>query len=222
MRLELPCFVFLVEFAIECMAWGLGACRYTVTLYGYTTRAPLHLPRWVPRTKRLALPQAPLLLALLSAGVWIGYWLSGAMSGFKKVFQPLSGGLLRAVLVSFAYIAASQSVGTVQTVAGGGGGTLPGHADGLGTSSTFSLPHRVALSGSGATALIVEPTNSLIRMINVSTGAVSTLAGSALVLGHADGLGTAATFNQPTGVTMDAAGGVALVVSVPCVLFQSV
>ena len=44
-------------------------------------------------------------------------------------------------------------------------------------------------------------------------GNVSTLAGSGGVTGFSNGLGTAAKFNLPFGVTMDAAGTVALVVS---------
>ena len=45
--------------------------------------------------------------------------------------------------------------------------------------------------------------NSTIRKIVISTGAVTTLAGSAGALGSADGTGTAATFNYPTGIITD-------------------
>lgn len=46
--------------------------------------------------------------------------------------------------------------------------------------------------------------NHLIRGISVASGAVTTLAGNSSA-GRANGLGTAATFNNPTGITMDAA-----------------
>ena len=55
--------------------------------------------------------------------------------------------------------------------------------------------------------------NCLIRRIVISSGLVSTLAGTSGASGSADGLGTAASFNTPLGVAMDAAGTVALIVS---------
>jgi hypothetical protein len=59
--------------------------------------------------------------------------------------------------------------------------------------------------------------NNLVRRIDVSSGAVTTLAGGlgGTTSGFADGVGTAATFNQPKGVAMDAAGVLVVVVS-PC------
>ena len=56
--------------------------------------------------------------------------------------------------------------------------------------------------------------NSLIRRITVSSALVSTLAGgqaSGTVTGHADGIGTSATFLQPVGIAMDPSGTIALV-----------
>ena len=55
--------------------------------------------------------------------------------------------------------------------------------------------------------------NHFIRRIDLSTGLVSTLAGTSGASGSANGLGTAASFNYTWGVAMDAAGRVALVVS---------
>lgn len=56
--------------------------------------------------------------------------------------------------------------------------------------------------------------NSLIRRITVSSALVSTLAGgqaAGTVTGHADGIGTSATFLQPVGIAMDPSGTIALV-----------
>jgi len=53
--------------------------------------------------------------------------------------------------------------------------------------------------------------NNLVRRINVSTGVVTTLAGTFGATGSADG--TPGTLHFPDGVALDAAGAVALVVS---------
>ena len=53
--------------------------------------------------------------------------------------------------------------------------------------------------------------NSLIRRIDMSSGAVTTLAGRAGVTGSANGVGTQATFYWPSDVTLDASGTFALV-----------
>jgi hypothetical protein len=55
--------------------------------------------------------------------------------------------------------------------------------------------------------------NSVIRRIVVSSAAVTTLAGSQGNEASTDGIGSNAAFNAPHGVTMDAAGVIALVVS---------
>lgn len=63
-----------------------------------------------------------------------------------------------------------------------------------------------------AAAAQVENGINIVRRINVLTGAVSTLAGSAGRSGHADGVGTAATFRTPLSVSVDVSGTVLLVV----------
>ena len=58
-----------------------------------------------------------------------------------------------------------------------------------------------------------DTVNHNIRMLDVSTGSVSTLAGSKTLLsGLADGIGTKASFLSPQGVSMDATGSFAVVV----------
>ena len=60
------------------------------------------------------------------------------------------------VIVGLGVVADGQTVGTVTTIAGGGGGTLSGHANGLGTSATFNGPEGVAISVDGTFALFVR------------------------------------------------------------------
>ena len=46
----------------------------------------------------------------------------------------------------------------------------------------------------------------MVRRIDISSGAVTTLAGQPVAPGHANGVGTQATFNYPYDVATDAAG----------------
>ncbi len=89
--------------------------------------------------------------------------------------------------------------GTVTTLAGTAG--VSGSADGTGTAARFFKAAGITLYG---TILYVADTgNSTIRKIDISSGAVTTLAGAAGVSGTADGTGGAAQFNRPAGVATD-------------------
>ena len=61
--------------------------------------------------------------------------------------------------------------------------------------------------------LQADCSNQLVRHIVISSGLVSTLAGTSGTSGSANGLGTAASFSSPTHAVMDAAGTFAIVVS---------
>jgi sugar lactone lactonase YvrE len=95
-----------------------------------------------------------------------------------------------------------SSAGTVSTIAGST--SVRGNADG--TSATFSSPTGVALDSAG-NLYVTDSANHTVRKITPA-GVVSTLAGGAGATGTADGAGTAARFNRPTGVAVDAAGNV--------------
>lgn len=73
--------------------------------------------------------------------------------------------------------------------------------DGVGTGARFSKPH--SLTTDGKSIFAVDSTNQTIRKINISSGAVTTLAGSVGVAGSANGVGAEANFNNPRGVTND-------------------
>ena len=91
------------------------------------------------------------------------------------------------------------STGAVTTIAGQA--DTAGHADGTGTAATFNNPEGITTDG--ANLYIADFDNSTIRKMVISTGAVTTIAGTAGTLGHADGTGTAATFYLPRGITTD-------------------
>ena len=71
--------------------------------------------------------------------------------------------------------------------------------------ASFRNPAGVDVDGAG-NVYVADWGNSKIRMITPA-GVVSTLAGSGL-WGAVDGTGTAASFNYPSGVAVDAAGTV--------------
>ena len=91
---------------------------------------------------------------------------------------------------------------TVTTLAGTG--TL-GHRDGAGDQAEFDSPAAAAVDGDG-NVVVADWGGHTIRLVTPA-GAVSTLAGTGAP-GSADGQGTAASFNQPFGVAVGAAGEV--------------
>jgi len=90
----------------------------------------------------------------------------------------------------------------VSTFAGSG---TPGNSDGPGASASFSEPEGMAIDAAG-NVYVADLGNNMIRKISPN-GVVSTLAGSG-AQGAANGQGTAASFCEPGGVAVDAAGNV--------------
>ena len=95
--------------------------------------------------------------------------------------------------------------GHVTTLAGMAG-VAGGSADGVGANARFHNPQGVAVDAA-FNVYVADSNNDTIRMIDPS-GKVSTLAGRAGLYAYADGVGTAARFAGPTGVTVDRAGNV--------------
>jgi len=91
---------------------------------------------------------------------------------------------------------------SLQLVAGHIGGM--GSADGIGAAARFNNPR--ALAYDNGSLYVTDQRNYSIRKIDVATGAVTTLAGSALSPGSTDGIGAAARFDHPFGLAADGAG----------------
>ncbi len=91
----------------------------------------------------------------------------------------------------------------VKTLAGAG---IAGNINSFGTSARFNEPTGVCIDTAG-NIYVADFANHSIRKVNPLTGEVSLFAGSG-VAGYADGLGAAASFNSPTGLTCDIAGNV--------------
>jgi sugar lactone lactonase YvrE len=92
----------------------------------------------------------------------------------------------------------------VTTLAGTAGAS--GTTDSTGSAARFSAPAGIARDANGA-AYVADSLNHTIRKIALG-GVVTTFAGTAGTAGSTDGTGTAARFNQPTGVVVDGSGNV--------------
>jgi len=92
------------------------------------------------------------------------------------------------------------SSGVVTTFAGSPSGSSGGGStDATGTSARFSNPE--AITSDGTNLYVADTQNHRIRKIVISSGVVSTLAGSSS--GNTDATGTSAQFAQPHGITTD-------------------
>ena len=85
----------------------------------------------------------------------------------------------------------------VTTVAGTGSS---GSANGTRTSASFNQPSGITTDGTNL--YVADSMNNLIRKIVISTGVVTTVAGTGSS-GTADGTGTSASFTRPKGITTD-------------------
>lgn len=94
--------------------------------------------------------------------------------------------------------------GVVTTLAGANDG--PGAVDGSGSAARFNAPQFPALDSNG-NVVVGDVLNNTIRRIT-PTGVVTTVAGSPGLSGSADGTGSAARFNQPRGVAVDASDNI--------------
>lgn len=91
------------------------------------------------------------------------------------------------------------STGVVTTLTGSPSSGLP--IDGTGTAATFGHPQGITTDGTYL--YVLDGQGSTIRQIEISTGVVTTLAGSAFEFGASNGIGTAARFHSATSITTD-------------------
>ena len=107
--------------------------------------------------------------------------------------------------------------GVVTTLGGTAGGVTAasGYLDGTGTAARFNSPLGVAAdsAGTGGAAVnvyVADTQNSAVRQIVVASKAVTVLAGpplgGSILTGLTNGVGTAARFFAPNGITSNAAG----------------
>ena len=92
-------------------------------------------------------------------------------------------------------------VATGETITLAGSAGVDGSVDGVGAAVSFSSPNHITTDGFNL--YVTDSKNNTIRKIVISSGEVSTLAGTAGVAGSADGIGSVASFNYPNGITTD-------------------
>ena len=117
--------------------------------------------------------------------------------------HPLRRGAAVALaLILSLWLAAPAFAQSVTTLAGSAGSS--GTTDGTGTAARFNNPDGIAVDSSG-NLYVADRSNHTIRRVTAA-GVVTTLAGSAGSTGTTDGIGTAARFNTPIGVSLDSSG----------------
>lgn len=109
------------------------------------------------------------------------------------------------------YVADSQNntirkiviaTGVVTTLAGDASDTWPyGSDDGTGTAALFYEPRGITTDGTNL--YVADSMNNTIRKIVIATQEVTTFAGAAGVYDAEDGIGAAASFRRPVGITSD-------------------
>lgn len=96
------------------------------------------------------------------------------------------------------------SGGSYAILAGSTSGTA-GFTNATGTAALFNAPS--GITSNGTNLYVADKGNNVIRQIVISSGVVTTFAGSSTgASGFANGTGTAALFSAPTGITIDSAG----------------
>lgn len=97
--------------------------------------------------------------------------------------------------------------GTVTTVAGGS--VRGGFLDGVGKAALFNLPHGITRLDLDK-YMVCDRNNQAIRLFDINSGAVSTVAGQVQSQGYLDGKGTRSKFSSPTGLAAVDSGTVAV------------
>ena len=98
------------------------------------------------------------------------------------------------------------SSGTVTTLAGYYNSAA--FIDGVGTTARFKAPRQIALTG--GTLLVADTSSRRIRQVEVSTGMVTTMAGTGAASSQ-DGAADVATFYSPTGIAATTNGMLVLI-----------
>ena len=97
------------------------------------------------------------------------------------------------------------STGIISTIAGTGTDSYSGD-NGAATSATLDYPHGVGLDSAG-NVYIADSWNHCIRKVTISTGIITTFAGTGTASYSGDnGPVASATLNYPSGVAVDSAG----------------
>ena len=155
-----------------------------------------------------AAPLANSGVVTLLAGSGTGAPLSGAFADGAAAAASFNKPYAVTVIASSGVVAVADAqnncirlvtpLGVVTTLAGSSGGS--GYVDGAGTNAQFYRP--VGVASLSESLVVADNYNHRIRIVRISGGVTSTLAGSGAAA-FADGTGVAAKFRSPTGVAVD-------------------
>ena len=143
------------------------------------------------------------------AGLASGYGTIDGTGATARFYGPAgvandgAGNLYIADVADYTIRKVVVATAAVTTLAGTAG--RPSGTDGTGAGAGFNGPTGVTLDGAG-NLYVADSSNNTIRKVVVATGDVTTLAGMAGLSGSTDATGSAARFNNPSGVVLDAAG----------------
>lgn len=134
-----------------------------------------------------------------------------AASGTLVYVADTFNNIIRQVTYNGSSWVASTIGGLVITGSGWGStnGGIPGKTDGAGRVAQFSYPWGVGMDSSGS-LYVADSYNQTIRQMvySGSTWSVTTISGNAGQTGSANGLGNAARYSSPAGVTVDSGSNV--------------
>jgi len=99
---------------------------------------------------------------------------------------------------------ASDGTATVTTIAGTP--AVYGYVDGTGPAAQFDQPFGLAVDASGDALYIADVSNATVRKIDLTSGAVSTIAGTAGYRGYKEGVGTDSLLYSPSRLAIDSTG----------------
>jgi hypothetical protein len=140
-------------------------------------------------------------LGYTTSGFANGTGTSATFSGNRGSCTDNSGNLFICDTTNYSIRQLVIATGAVTTLAGTGSS---GSADATGTNASFNQPNAICYDGAG-NLFVADASNNKIRQIVISTGVVTTLAGSGSS-GYSNATGTNATFTNPQGIMIDTSG----------------
>ena len=145
----------------------------------------------------------------------IGYTGDGGLATSAKLYDPYgvaidtTGNIYIADSDNHVIRKVDVDTNIITTVAGIGGSSGYSGVGGVATSALLNYPYGIAIDTTG-NMYIADSDNHVIRMVNVDTNIITTVAGTAGSNGNIGdgGVATSALLNYPSGVALDTAGNI--------------
>lgn len=132
-----------------------------------------------------------------SQGVMLDTPVGIVASGTMIYVSEIGSSLIRSVDVSTGDAVVKRVAGVLNSA---------GYKDGARLEALFNFPQGLALSTDASLIYVADSANNKVRVVDLTTGLVSTLAGGDLLGGHEDGVASRAKFLLPTGLSLHPSG----------------